>query len=309
MDHIMKKILFSALASVLLASTAMAETAPPAGFTSSKTSKATVNLHYVRDGGPGETVILLHGYPQTWTSWVKMMPLLSADYDVIAVDLRGVGKSDKPKDGYDKKTSAQDIKNLMDELGIKKANIVGHDIGGMIAYAFAAQFPEMAESITIMDVPIPGTDIYKMVSQDPRAWHFAFHSDPTVPEALVKGREQFYYGNFMQRVDAGMGKIGEAEINEAVKAYTDPATMTTGFNWFRTFPQDVKDNEAFFKTKIATPVLGLNAGKLAPFPYVVEMMKPFATTVEGQMMDSGHWIPESVPEETVKLLNDFFKKY
>jgi pimeloyl-ACP methyl ester carboxylesterase len=305
----MKKILFAALASMLLAGTAMAEVAAPAGFTSAKTNKSAVNLHYVRDGGAGETVILLHGFPQTWTSWVKMMPLLSADYDVIAVDLRGVGKSDKPKDGFDKKTSAQDIKNLMDELGIKKANIVGHDIGGMIAYAFAAQFPDMAQSITIIDVPVPGTDIFKMIAQDPRAWHFAFHNDPTVPEALVKGREQFYYSNFMQRVDAGTGKIGEAEINEAVTAYTDPATMTTGFNWFRTADQDAKDNAEFFKTKIATPVLGLNAGKLAPFPYIVEMMKPYATTVEGQMMDSGHWIPESVPEETVKLLNDFFKKY
>jgi pimeloyl-ACP methyl ester carboxylesterase len=305
----MKKIFLIGLASLLLTSTAMAKTALPAGFKSAKTSKAEVNLRYVRDGGTGETVILLHGFPQTWSSWVKMMPLLSPNYDVIAVDLRGVGGSDKPKAGYDKKTSAQDIKALMDELGIKKANIVGHDIGGMIAYAFAAQYPDMAESITIIDVPIPGTDIYKAVSQDPRAWHFAFHNDPSVPEALVSGRERFYYGNFMRRVDAETGKIGPKEISEAVAAYSVPATMTTGFNWFRTFGQDVTDNKEFFKTKLTTPVLGLNAGKLAPFPYVVEMMKPYATTVEGQMMDSGHWIPESVPEETVKLLDDFFKKY
>lgn len=281
----------------------------PADFTSSMQKTGDVKLHYVRDGGKGEVVILLHGFPQTWSSWKKVMPLLSADYDVIAVDLRGVGKSDKPKTGYDKKTSARDIKALMDELGIKKANIVGHDIGGMIAYAFAAQFPEMAESITIMDVPIPGTPIFEAISKDPRAWHFAFHDDPTVPEVLVTGRERFYYSNFMQRVDAGTGKIGKEEIDDAVAAYSVPETMASGFNWFRTAKQDAEDNKEFFKTKLKTPVLGLNAGKLAPFPYIVEMMKPLAVTVEGQTMDSGHWIPESLPEETAKLLDAFFKKH
>jgi pimeloyl-ACP methyl ester carboxylesterase len=305
----MKRTIATALTSLFLATSVSAEVQLPAGFTATKQQSGEVKLYYVRDGGPGETVILLHGFPQTWSSWKKMMPLLSADYDVIAVDLRGVGGSDKPKSGYDKKTSAQDIKALMDELGIKKANIVGHDIGGMIAYAFAAQFPEMAESITIIDVPIPGTEIFTAISHDPRAWHFAFHDDPTVPEVLVTGKEQFYYSNFMQRVDAGTGKIGKEEISEAVTAYTVPETMTTGFNWFRTADQDALDNKEYFKTKLTMPVLGLNAGKLAPFPYVVEMMKPFATTVEGQTLDSGHWIPESVPDETVKLLNDFFKKY
>jgi pimeloyl-ACP methyl ester carboxylesterase len=287
---------------------AAAETIPP-GFTSAIQKTGDVKLRYVRGGGSGEAVILLHGFPQTWSSWKKMMPLLSVNYDVIAVDLRGVGGSDKPKDGYDKKTSAQDIKNLMVELGITKANIVGHDIGGMIAYAFAAQFPSMASSIVIIDVPIPGTDIFNSIAQDPRAWHFAFHNDPTVPEALVTGKEQFYYSNFMRRVDAGTGKISSAEIADAVAAYTVPKTMTTGFNWFRTADQDAKDNKEFFKTKLSMPILGLNGAKLAPFPYIVEMMKPLATIVEGQTMDSGHWIPESMPEETVKLLDAFFKKY
>lgn len=292
-----------------LAQPALAEIAIPEGFTSAKQTTGEVKLHYVRDGGPGEVVILLHGFPQTWSSWAKMMPLLSPDYDVIAVDLRGVGQSDKPETGYDKKTSAQDIKALMDELQIAKANIVGHDIGGMIAYAFAAQFPEMAESITIIDVPLPGTEIFTAISQDPRAWHFAFHEDPVMPEGLVTGKEAFYYGNFMRRVDGGDGRIGEAEIAEAVAAYTDPKTMKTGFEWFRTADQDAEDNAEYFKTKLTMPVLGLNAAKLAPFPYVVEMMKPLAETVEGQTMDSGHWIPESVPEETVAVLDAFLKKY
>jgi pimeloyl-ACP methyl ester carboxylesterase len=307
----MRTTLTSLAALLLSAGVAFAFTdaAPPEGFTSSMQKTGDVKLHYVRDGGPGEAVILLHGFPQTWSEWIKIMPMLSPDHDVIAVDLRGVGQSDKPKDGYDKKTNAQDIKRLMDELGIAKANIVGHDIGGMVAYAFAAQFPEMTQTVTIIDVPLPGTDIFTSISQDPRAWHFAFHDDPVAPEAMVTGKEEFYYSYFMQRVDAGSGVITKEEIDRAVAAYSVPETMKAGFEWFRTAKQDAEDNKTFMKTKLPMPVLGLNAGKLAPFPYIVEMMKPLAVAVEGQTIDSGHWIPETKPEELADLLSDFFKKY
>jgi pimeloyl-ACP methyl ester carboxylesterase len=307
----MKTTLTSLAALFLSASAAFAFTdaAPPAGFTSSMQKTGEVKLHYVRDGGPGEAVILLHGFPQTWSEWIKIMPMLSGDHDVIAPDLRGVGGSDKPKDGYDKKTNAQDIKRLMDELGIAKANIVGHDIGGMIAYSFAAQFPEMTQTVTIIDVPLPGTEIFKAISQDPRAWHFAFHEDPVAPEALVTGKEDFYYTYFMQRVDAGSGIISKEEIDRSVAAYSVPQTMKTGFEWFRTAKQDAEDNKVFMSKKLEMPVLGLNAGRLSEFPYIVEMMKPLAVTVEGQAMDSGHWIPETKPDELAKLLADFFKKY
>jgi pimeloyl-ACP methyl ester carboxylesterase len=291
------------------AAPALADVQPPAGFKSEIVQAGSVKLHFVRDGGDGEAVVFLHGFPQTWTAWKKVMPLMSDKHDVIAVDLRGVGNSDKPKDGYDKKTSALDIKNLMDQLGLKQAHIVGHDIGGMVAYAFAAQFPDRASTITIIDVPLPGTDIFKMVAADPRAWHFGFHDDPTVPEVLVTGKEDFYYTNFMQRVDAGTGVIGKEEFDDAVKAYSVPETMKTGFEWFRTAKVDAQHNAEWFKTKLQMPVLGLNAGKLAPFPYIVDMMKPYAITVEGQAMDSGHWIPESRPEELAKILSDFFAKY
>jgi pimeloyl-ACP methyl ester carboxylesterase len=305
----MKKLFLAPAFALTMAYPALAEMAPPAGFKSEMQKTGDIKLHYVRDGGDGEVVILLHGFPQTWSEWIKVMPALSTNHDVIAVDLRGVGKSDKPKDGYDKKTNAQDIKRLMDELGIKKANIVGHDIGGMIAYAFAAQFPDMTQTVTIIDVPLPGTAIFDAISKDPRAWHFSFHYDPKMPEALVEGREALYYTDFMMRVDAGSGVIGKAEIDEAVAAYSDDATMRTGFNWFRTAGQDAEDNKIYMAKKLEMPVLGLNAGKLAPFPYIVEMMKPLAVTVEGQTMESGHWIPETVPDELTALLVDFFKRH
>jgi pimeloyl-ACP methyl ester carboxylesterase len=295
----------------LLASTSLvlADAEPPPGFKSEMQKTGEVKLHYVRDGGQGEAVILLHGFPQTWSEWIKIMPALSNDHDVIAVDLRGVGGSDKPKDGYDKKTNAQDVKRLMDELGIAKANIVGHDIGGMVAYAFAAQFPEMTQTVTIIDVPLPGTQIFTAISQDPRAWHFSFHEDPVAPEQLVTGKEQFYYSYFMQRVDAGSGVIGATEIKHAVEAYSVPETMKAGFEWFRTAKQDAEDNKVFMAKKLEMPVLGLNAGKLSPFPYIVDMMKPLAITVEGQTLDSGHWIPETVPDQLSALLIDFFKRH
>ncbi|WP_299867981.1 alpha/beta hydrolase [uncultured Hoeflea sp.] len=298
------------LAGALAAATpALADVSPPEGFTSARTETLEVNLHYVRDGGPGETVILLHGWPQTWASWIEVMPLLSPDYDVIAVDIRGAGKSDTPEGGYDKKTMAGDILGLMDELGIESANIVGHDIGGMTAFAFASQFSERTDTLTIVDVPLPGTPIFEMIARNPLAWHFAFHSAPNVPETLTVGREDFYYTDFLEKMDAGAGGITEHEIQITVDAYSDPESARAGFNWYRAFPQDAEDNQIFMETPLTMPVLGLNAGRLAPFPYVVQMMEPLAETVEGQALDSGHWIPETRPAETADLLDDFFNRY
>lgn len=283
--------------------------APLDGFVSAKMKTGDVNLNYVRDGGPGETVILIHGWPQTWESWVEVMPLLQDKYDVIAIDLRGSGDSDKPENGYDKKTMARDIKALMNELNIESANVVGHDIGGMTAFAFASQFPEMTNSVTIIDVPIPGTEMFETISRDPRAWHFAFHGAKEVPERLTTGNEEYYYGRFMRQFDAGAGGITEKEIAITVEAFSNPANAKAGFEWYRAFGQDGEDNKTFMETKLEMPVLGLNAERIAPFPYVVDMMKPFATTVEGGMIDSGHWIPETRPQELSSRLDAFFIKY
>ena len=314
----MKKLLLSTAALTLLAVSACAQSvitdassssSVPAGFESAMMKTADVNLHYVRDGGPGETVILMHGWPQTWQSWVEVMPLLEAKYDVIAIDLRGSGKSDKPANGYDKKTMAGDVRALMDELGIQSANIVGHDIGGMTAFAFASQFPEMTASVTIIDVPIPGTDMFEMISNDPRAWHFAFHNAPEVPETLTQGNEAYYYGHFMRQFDAGSGGIGDKEIAITVEAFSNPDNAKAGFEWYRAFSQDNSDNKVYMETKLEMPLLGLNAERLAPFPYVVEMMTPFATIIEGGMLDSGHWIPETRPDELAAQLDAFFSKH
>ncbi len=304
----MKTLLTSVAILGLSASAGFADVTLPDGFESARMTGAEVNLHYVRDGGDGETVILLHGWPQTWASWIEVMPLLSDDYDVIAVDLRGAGSSDKPDAGYDKRTMAADIMALMDALDIESANIVGHDIGGMTAFAFASQFPEATDTVTIIDVPLPGTPVFDMIAADPRAWHFAFHAAADVPEALTTGNEQFYYSHFMQQMDAGSGGITDYEIAITVDAYSDPANATAGFNWYRAFAQDAEDNQVFMETPLEMPVLGLNAERLAPFPYVVQMMEPLAIQVEGQTIDSGHWIPETQPELLSELLDGFFTR-
>lgn len=305
----MLRLLATASLFALGACAARADVAAPEGFASAVTETAEVNLHYVRDGGPGETVILMHGWPQTWASWRQVMPLLSANYDVIAVDLRGVGGSDKPPEGYDKATMAGDILVLMDELGLESANLVGHDIGAMVAFAFAQQYPERAETITLIDAPIPGTEIFDTIASDPRAWHFAFHTAPEVPEVLTAGRESYYYSHFITAFDAGMGAMGEPEIAITVEAYSVPETARAGFNWYRAFAQDIEDNRRFMETTLETPVLGLNAARLAPFPYLVQSMAPIATTVEGRTMESGHWIPEALPDELASELDDFFRRH
>eukprot|EP00190_Bangiopsis_sp_CCMP1999_P000628 CAMPEP_0198730844 /NCGR_PEP_ID=MMETSP1475-20131203/26653_1 /TAXON_ID= ORGANISM="Unidentified sp., Strain CCMP1999" /NCGR_SAMPLE_ID=MMETSP1475 /ASSEMBLY_ACC=CAM_ASM_001111 /LENGTH=249 /DNA_ID=CAMNT_0044493711 /DNA_START=332 /DNA_END=1082 /DNA_ORIENTATION=- len=227
----------------------------------------------------------------------------AAKYDVIAVDLRGVGLSDKPSTGYDKKTMAEDIAALMDELGVESAHIVGHDIGGMTGFAFASMYPKRTHSFTIMDVPIPGTPAFDNIASNPLAWHFAFHAAEEVPEALTTGREVFYYGEFIRSLWGAPNALTPGQIQVTIDAYSSPKTATAGFNWYREFSQDAEDNEEFFEQgKLQMPVLALNAGRLSPQPYVLQMMKQLAVDVRGQAVDSGHWIPEEQPALVVKLL-------
>ena len=153
------------------------------------------------------------------------------------------------------------------------------------------------------------TPIFDAISADPRAWHFSFHAAADVPERLTAGNEAFYYGHFMEEMDAGAGGITDHEIGVTVDAYSNPANAAAGFEWYRAFPRDAEQNAIFMETPLEMPVLGLNAERLAPFPYVVQMMEPIATTVEGQALDSGHWIPETRPEELSALLAAFFTRH
>lgn len=283
-------------------STAHQCTTIPAGYKSGIQRQGAVKLHYVRRQGPGETIVFIHGWPQNWEEWIEVMVLMPKQYDLIAVDLRGIGLSEKPTTGYEKKTMAKDVHALMNDLGIGKAHIVGHDIGGMVGYAIASQFPGRVSTFTIIDVPIPGTPSFEAISRNPLAWHFQFHSAPEVPEALTTGREAYYYGEFIRKLEGSPGAVTADQVDTTIRVYSVPKTATAGFNFYRAFPQDAKDNQEFFKRKLRMPVLALNSARLSPLPFVLQMMRQLAVDVRGQGIDSGHWIPDEKPEEVVRLL-------
>lgn len=282
----------------------------PHGFHAGKQEGSSVNLFYVRRiNATGPSVILLHGWPQNWASWLEVMALLPVHYDVLAVNLRGVYPSDSPFEGYTKKVMAGDIQRLMNFLNISAAHIVGHDVGGMVAYAFSRMYSSRMKSFTIIDVPLPGTPQFDFISSDPRAWHFGFNAAEEFPEALTTGREAFFYPAFMREVEGKLGVLTPDQFKTTVDAYSRPSTARAGFEWYRAFSEDAQDNKEFAKEgKINTPVLALNAGLLSPGPYVLQMMSLLANDVRGQALPSGHWIPEHVPDQLVALLIDFITK-
>jgi pimeloyl-ACP methyl ester carboxylesterase len=264
-----------------------------------------VKYHYTSTGD-GQPVVLLHGWPQNLNEWNHVVPTLAKKYRVIAIDMKGSGKSDKPTNsGYDKKTIAQEVRGVVKQLGLSKVHLVGHDIGMMVAYAYAAQFPSEVSKLVVMDAPLPGTNEFTQISQDPRAWHFAFQAANEVPEHLVKGRERWYFKHFMLSVAGRPNVFTEREFDEYAKAQSQPGALTGGFNYYRAFAQDAKDNAEWMKTPLTMPVLALNGGVLTNgYPFVLEMMKRVATNVQGEALpNTGHWIPEEQPALlTEKLL-------
>ncbi len=201
-----------------------------------------VKIHYIT-AGRGPPVILLHGWPETWYEWRHIIPKLAPYYTVIAPDLRGLGDSSRPADGYDKQTVANDIWRVAhDELGHERFLLVGHDWGGPTAFALAATHPEAVEKLAILDVVIPGDG--GDFSQGGRRWHHPFHITPDLPEALTKGREDIYlgwfYSNFAWKTDA----FEQPAIDEYLRTYTQPGAMRAGFAYYRALPQDVAANRA-----------------------------------------------------------------
>src|SRR3712207_89726 len=219
---------------------------------------ATVNgiqMHYVI-GGQGEPVVLLHGWPETWYAWRHVMPALAKNYTVIAPDLRGLGDSSKPPTGYDGKTLAEDIHQLVTQLGFKTIFLVGHDIGTQVAYSYAAAHPTEVKSLAVMELTIPG---FVPPGRMP-LWWVIFHQTPDVPEALVQGKEMMYLSWFFQNLAYNPAAITQADINEYVTHYSAPGGMRAGFEHYRAFPQDAIQNQNYSKTKLTMPVLALAGG-------------------------------------------------
>ena len=267
-----------------------------------------IKLHYVI-GGHGDPVVLLHGWPETWYAWHLMMPALAKNYTVIAPDLRGLGDSSKPPTGYDGKTVAEDIHQLVTKLGFKTLFLVGHDIGTQVAYSYAAAHPTEVKRLAVMELTIPGF----APPGRPPLWWAIFHQTPDVPEALVQGKEMIYLPWFYHGLSYNPAAITQADINEYVSHYSAPGGMRAGFEYYRAFPQDAIQNQNYSKTKLPMPVLAVGGGYIPvlggniTMPSIIYGMKILAQNVTGiKVPNSGHFIPEEQPVFVVKLLNNFF---
>jgi len=260
-------------------------------------------IHYLT-AGQGPALIFLHGYTQTSRMWRPLIDKLKDKFTVIAPDLPGIGDSDIPKDGSDMKTAAIRIHALAKSLGVTKARVVGHDIGLMVAYAYAAQFSAEVEKLVVMDAFLPGVAGWELAYNDDNLWHFRFHG-PT-PEALVKGREKIYFAYFWNDLAADKTRSLSASDRKAyVEAYSRPGRMRAGWAYFAAWPDTAKDFAQMAKTKLTMPVLSI-AGEKASAAILVPQMKLVATNVTAvDLKDTGHWLMEERPQETMEALIAF----
>lgn len=263
--------------------------------------EAGLRLHYVTAGAGESTVVLLHGFPQTWWEWRHVVPpLVQAGFRVIAPDYRGAGNSWRPAGGYDKKTMAGDIHRLLHEhLSITgPVALVGHDIGLMVAYAYAQTFRKDVSHLVVMDAPLPGTAVFDRLRSDPRLWHFAFHGARDVAEMLVAGRERAYLQAFFNARIFNTAGISATDFEIYVSAYGAPGAMRAGFELYRSFDQDAQHNRQSLNDngKLSVPVLAVFSAVSNSGPLVEEMMRDVAANVTGlRVPDSAHWIAEENP--------------
>jgi pimeloyl-ACP methyl ester carboxylesterase len=262
-----------------------------------------VRLHYLT-AGRGPAVILLHGYAETSRMWRPIIPLLAERFTVIAPDLPGIGDSSIPEDKIDMKTSATHIHALARSLGVQKARVVGHDIGLMVAYAYAAQFPTETEKLVVMDAFLPGVPGWEPIYNDPHVWHFRFNGE--YPEALVKGRERTYFEYFWNVFAADKTRsILEADRKAYTEAYSKPGRMRAAWAYFVSWPQLAKDFSQLSQTKLTMPVLSIG-GEKSLGNELAEQMKLVATDVTVVVLkDTGHWILEERRKETTDALVKF----
>ena len=270
----------------------------------SKTAEAGgVELHYLT-AGQGPAVILIHGYAETSLMWKPLIPTLAERFTVIAPDLPGIGDSSIPADGLDMTTAAIRIHALAASLGIQNAQVVGHDIGLMVAYAYAAKFPAEVKKLVLMDAFLPGVDGWERIYNDPGIWHFRFNG-PT-PEALVEGRERIYFEHFWNDFAADKTRsIPEASRALYAAAYARPGRMRAGWAYFVSFQQAARDFAVLARTRLGMPVLSIGGDK-ANGEALGRQAKLVASDVSVVVLkNSGHWLMEEQPQATTEALLKF----
>ena len=278
----------------------------PAGFRTEDIQTNGTTL-YVRVGGQGPAVILLHGYGETGDMWASLAAELAHDLTIVAPDLRGMGLSVRPASGYDKKTQGQDVAGVLDALGIERVDLVTHDIGNMVGYAFAAQYPNRVTRFALMDAPLPGIGPWEEILKSPLLWHFRFGGSDM--ERLVAGRERIYLDRFWNEFSADPKSFGEAAREHYAKLYAQPGAMHASFSQFAAFDQDAIDNLVFLaKGKLTMPVLAVG-GEKSFGPTMAVVMRAAATDVKKVVIaGSGHWLMEEQPAATVAAVRAFLDK-
>ena len=263
-----------------------------------KTDGATI---HVRVGGKGSAVVMLHGFGDTGDMWAPVAAVLVEDHTVVVPDLRGMGLSSHPQGGYDKKTQAHDIAQVMDTLKIANAALVTHDIGNMVGYALAAQFPARVTRWVVIDAPLPGIGPWDEIIRSPALWHFNFRG-PDV-ERLVKGRERIYLDRFWNELSANPKSIKEGTRRHYARLYAQRGAMHSAFNQFAAFTQDAADNKSLAeKGKLTMPVFAFG-GDHSFGMQMAEIMRLVASDVSaGVITDSGHWVMEEQPQQTTAAI-------
>lgn len=270
---------------------------------------AGIPIHVVEGGMRGApAVFFLHGWPENWSAFEQVMIRLSESAHVIAIDMPGIGESLTPPQANDKRSLAKHFKTVIDTLGIEDVTLVGHDLGGMIVYAFLHAYPNALRKAIIMDVAIPGVAPWDKVVRNPYIWHFAFHSIPDLPEELVHGKEESYFGFFFDVITANRDSITEEQRKRYTEAYRSRSALHTGFEWYRAFPQDAEDNKAVKGETVATPVLYVRGdhegGKMEE--YLEGFRENGLTNISGHIIEgSGHFSFDEQPAKVAKLIEDF----
>ena len=302
----MLRFLLGTLGAFALALPAAAQVHPfPASFRTQNIQTDGAKLH-VRVGGQGPAVVLLHGFGDTGDMWAPLAANLARDHTVVVPDLRGMGLSSRPPGGYDKRTQAADIRSVLTTLGLDRAAVVGHDIGTMVAYAYAARYPDKTEKLVVMDAPVPGIPPWDSIVRLPALWHFDFGGPDA--ERLVAGRERIYLDRFWNEFAGDRTKIDEATREHYAKLYARPGAMRAAFAQFNSIRQDAEDNKVAMATKLGMPVLAIGGEKSFGANEAAVMRNAATDVTELVVPNAGHWLMEEATSATITAVRAFLSR-
>jgi pimeloyl-ACP methyl ester carboxylesterase len=286
----------------------------PAGFTDTFTSQYVdtggLRMHAVI-GGEGPPLLLVHGWPETWYAWRLVMPALARDFEVIAVDQRGIGLSDKPEDGYDSATLADDLVALMDALGHERFAVVGHDTGFAVSYALAADHPDRVQRAALAEIPGPpgagpSPPLFVPAPVNDRLWHIPFNRVEKVPEQLIEGREDIFFG---YEFAIQGGKLADEVVDYYVSLLSEPGVLPGSLGFYRAFDATVAQNAQRKERPLTMPVLAIG-GEQSHGGHVGDAMQPLADDLQSVVIPgTGHWVAEEAPEEMLAALTEFLASY